>query len=243
MDKEMLGKSVKLYLRFLVVNVMCFFVAVSLFVLATAVFTQTVGYKVYGTQENSEETKELYTHYESDGEDLKAAEYEKEGYTLRKATIRSDMSAAKKTICLIVTQLFCLGILLAFVYPSLWDFGAKDSNAVKFGRRTEDVWKGVKIGLTAMIPAYLVLILICVMKSGWYPGFPVALYQTSHSAFYGFLGGVIGKAKTLADLAWWRVALLFIFPLLVPATGGIAYYLGYKDFSLGEKLIYKKNRE
>ena len=243
MKNELFGNAVKLFLRYLVVNVMCFFIAVSFFVLATAAFTKTVGYTVYGTKEGTEETEMLYTHYDSDGDDLQAEKFEKDGYTLRKATIRSEMSASQKVLFYAIAQIFCMAILVVFAYPGLWDFGAKDSNAVKFGRKAEDKWKGVKIGLMAVIPSYLVLIALCVMKGWGYPGFPVALYEFSHSAFYGFLALLIGKAVTLADLAWWRLAVFFVFPLFVPVIAGIGYYLGYKDFSLREKLVYKKNKE
>ena len=243
MNKEIVIHALKLFLRFILVNVMCFFVAISFFVLATAAFTKTAGYITYGTKEGTDKTEKLYTHYYRDGDDLKAEEYEKAGYTLRQTKFRSDMSKTGKVLFLVVSQIFCLGILMVFLYPNLWDIGAKDSNAVKFKHKVEDEWKGVKIGLLAVIPSYLILLFICAMKAGVFPGFSTALYQVTHSAFYAFIDVVIGSAKSVKDLAWWRMAILFVFPLFVPAVSGLGYYLGYKDFSIGEKLVYKKNRE
>ena len=242
MSKEIVINALKLFLRFVLVNVMCFFVAISFFVLSTALFTKTIGYTVYGTKEGAEETEKLYTHYDSDGDDLEAEKYEKEGYTLKQQKIRSDMSTTGKATFLIVSEIFCLSILAVFLYPNLWDLGAKDSNAVKFKHKSEDCLKGVKIGSLAIIPSYLLLILICVMKAGVYPDFSVSLYQLTHSAFYGLISVVTGDTHVVRDLAWWRIAILFVFPLLVPAISGLGYYLGYKDFSIGEKLVYKKKQ-
>lgn len=242
MNKEIVVNALKLFLRFILVNVMCFFVAVSFFVLCTAVFTKTVGYDAYGTKEGSEETEKLYTHYDGDGEDLEAEKYEKEGYTIRQQKIRSDMSTTGKVTFYVVSEIFCLSILAVFLYPSMWDLGAKDSNAVKFKHKAEDCRKGIKIGLLAVIPSYLLLILLCVMKAGVYPDFSVSLYQLTHSAFYGMIGALLGGTFILKDLAWWRIAVLFVFPLFVPAISGIGYYLGYKDFSIREKLVYKKKQ-
>ena len=243
MKNEIIGNGAKLFLRWILINVMCFFVALSFQVLATAVFTQNIGYKVYGTLENEEKSVELYTHYSADGEDGQAAQYEEQGYVLKKLTIRSEMSRAGNIAFLTVTQIFCIMILIIFIYPNLWDLGTKDSNLVKFKHKAEDKYKGVKIGLIAVIPVYLVLILLCVMKGGLFPGFPVALYRLSHSAFYSLIGLMVGNALEIAGVAWWRMALLFLLPLLIPLFAGVSYYLGYRNFSIGEKLIYKKNRE
>ena len=45
--KENFKTGAKLFLKLIVVNIMCFFVVMSFSVLATAAFTKNVGYKAY----------------------------------------------------------------------------------------------------------------------------------------------------------------------------------------------------
>ena len=71
--KENFKTGAKLFLKLIVVNIMCFFVVMSFSVLSTAAFTKNVGYKAYGTSSDSSEPQELYTHYYADGEDTKKA--------------------------------------------------------------------------------------------------------------------------------------------------------------------------
>ena len=77
--KENFKTGAKLFLKLIVVNIMCFFVVMSFSVLSTAAFTKNVGYKAYGTSSDSSEPQELYTYYYAEGEDTKKAEYEGQG--------------------------------------------------------------------------------------------------------------------------------------------------------------------
>lgn len=238
--KEIWKNGAKLFLKIIVVNIMCFFIVISFSVLSTAAFTKNVGYKAYGTTSDSSETKELYTYYYDDGEDTKKAEYEGQGYTVTESSIRSEISGTGKAVFLTVSQIFCLLILISFIYPNIWHIGTTDSNLVKFKHKKEDRLKGFKIGAVAVIPAYLLLIFLVVAKAGAVPDFPVVLYKFLNSSLYSLIEVILGSAVKVGELAVWRLILLFVLPLIVPAVSGIAYILGFKNFSIGEKLVYKK---
>ena len=55
--KENFKTGAKLFLKLIVVNIMCFFVVMSFSVLATAAFTKNVGYKAYGTTRRKRNTR------------------------------------------------------------------------------------------------------------------------------------------------------------------------------------------
>ena len=236
--KENIKDGLKLFLKIIVVNIMCFFVVMSFSVLITAAATKNIGYTAFGATSDSSDVTELYTYYYDEGEDTKKEEYTEQGYAVTERIIRSEMSAGATAAFLIISQIFCLMILIAFIYPNIWHIGTSDSNLVRFKHKSEDKLKGVKIGLVAVIPFYLFLIFIAAAKFVM-PAFPMVLYKFLNSSFYSFIDVLCG-ASTAGSLAVWRLALLFVIPLIIPAVSGAAYLLGYKNISLGEKFIYKK---
>lgn len=238
--KEIWKTGAKLFLKVIVANIMCFFIVISFSVLSTAAFTRNIGYKAYGTSSGSSEAQELYTYYYDDGEDTKKAEYQDKGYTVTESSIRSEISGTGKAVFLTVSQIFCLVILLSFIYPEIWNIGTKDSNLVKFKHKASDKLKGLKIGAIAVIPSYLLLLLIAVFKVGVMPGFPITLYKFLNSSCYSLIEVIAGGAVNVGGMAAWRLVLLFILPLIIPAAAGVAYILGFKNISVGEKLVYKK---
>ena len=235
--KENFKTGAKLFLKLIVVNIMCFFVVMSFSVLSTAAFTKNVGYKAYGTSSDSSEPQELYTHYYADGEDTKKAEYEGRGFTVSESKIRSEMTRGGTAAFLTVSQIFCILILFSFIYPNIC---TTDSNLVKFKHKAEDKLKGLKIGLIAVAPEYLFLLFVIIAKAGAAPKFPVVLLKFLNAAFYSLTQVICGSAVYVSELSVIRLILLLLLPLVIPAVSCVSYILGYKNFSVGEKLIYKK---
>ncbi len=240
--KEIFKSGLSLFGRLIIVNIMCFFMVISINVLVTAAFTQNIGYTAYGTSSDSSEQVELYTHYDKDGEDTKLKEYEDKGYTITKSNIRSQLSGTGYTVFHVVAQLFCIALLASFIYPNFWQMGTKDSNLVQFKHKKEDKLKGLKGGLVAIIPSLLVLAFITATKSGISAKFPVVLLKFLFSSYYSLIELTIGKVATLGELSVLQILPVFLMQLFVPLVAFIAYLLGYKNISLGEKLIYKKNK-
>lgn len=238
--KEILKGGGKLFLRTVIVNIMCFFIVISFSVLTTAAFSKNIGYKAYGTTSGSTEQTELYTYYYEDGDDTQKSAYEEDGYTVSTVSIRSEISKSGNILYLVISQLFCILILCGFIYPNFWHDGTNDSNLVKFKHKREDKFKGVKIGAVAAIPNYLALIFLVIAKLGALPDFPMVLYKFLNSSVYSFIEVILGGAVAVSNLDLWRLLLLFLLPLIIPAIAGVSYILGYKNISVGENLVYKK---
>lgn len=241
--KQIFGQGAKLFARTLVVVLMSFFICVSISVLCTAAFTERMGYEVYGYLENEEDSVHLYTHYLKDGEDTQMQKYEEEGYTLKSADLRTSLSKKGNIIFLTATQLCALTLLLTFVYPSLWNLGAKDSNLVRFKHQQEDPLKGLKIGLVSQIPAFLLWLGTLICALGANKTLPLALYRFINCHYYSFIQVIFGTDKTVGDLGVLQFVLLFLLLGIVPVAAHIGYLLGYKDFSISEKIIYKNVRK
>lgn len=239
----MIKSGGKLYLKQIVATFMCFFICISMSVLFTAGFTEDIGYIAYGTKEDDTEQVQLYTYYKADGEDTKKQEYEDKGYTVTTSAIRSELSGTGNTLFLIVTQIFCIVISASFIYPDMWQLGCKDSNLVRFKHREKDIFKGLKIGLIASVIPFIGFIFFVLCGVALMKSMPVAIYKFMCSQYYTFIELICGDAVTAGELGVLQYVLLFLLLFIVPVIAFGAYLLGYKDISLGEKFVYKKNKE
>lgn len=143
-------------------------------------------------------------------------------------------------VMLIIAQGFALGILISFVYPPMWDLGAADINMVKIGQKAEDKLKGLKIGVLGTIPSALVFLVIAFTKNGISANVSTALYKFLNASLYPILEFVFGESKKFADLKIWQLCVMALLLCVVPVTAHLGYHLGYKGFSISEKLTYKK---
>ena len=88
----------------------------------------------------------------------------------------------------------------------------------------------------------MLLLVLSIGKSTFSSSFPVIFYQYLNAAFFAPMDLICGSAVAFGDLAIWQILLLLLVLLLVPAFSGFAYYIGYKDILLCDKLIYKKQK-
>ncbi len=230
----------KIFLRIIAVSVICFFVAISFMVLCTGFGTEKIGYTVYGATEGDDELKELYTYYYADGVDEKEAEFANQGYAMQKLTLRSELSGGVKAFFLVATQIAGLFILIGFIYHYLWELGAKDCNLIKFGHIKGDNLRGFKIGLIASVPNILFFAAIIIFKNGLFSGFNMPFYKFIVSYFYSFVELILNGATRAAELSVMQIVALALMLLIIPVIAEIAYLLGLKGISVGDKLIYKK---
>ncbi len=231
-------KGLKLFGLSIVANVMCFILIISFSVLSTALFTEKIGYTMYGATAESEELKELYTYYFEDGDDTQKEKYEQKGYSLTEVTLRSQVSKTNKVVWSLVSQIFCLIMMISFIYNQLWQLGSKESNLVKFKSLKEDKLKGLKIGAIASAPSVIFLIFSVISKK-----VNIALFAFLNAYLYDLISLIANGAKSFGALDIWQILLLFVILLIFPATAYGSYLLGYKQFSISEKIIYKKNKE
>lgn len=238
--KEIFSLGAKQFLKLIVINIMCFFMVISFNTIGTAIFTDNIGYIAYGTLEEGGESVELYRHYNADGDDTRLAEYEEKGYAVNKVSILSEISPKAVNGLLITIQIFCLILLIGFIHSPMWQIGTKDSNLVAYKHKSEDNLKGFKVGLISIVPAVILLIVLVAGRNNYTADFSVALYKFINSSIYSFIDFSTKTAKTFGGLNFANIVLLFALQLIYPICSGVSYLLGYKNISIGEKLVYKK---
>lgn len=162
----------------------------------------------------------------------------------------------------LVVEAVCLLITLPILYSYMWGQGDRDANFVQFGRMEKDVWKGLRAGLLAAVPAWLTLIPLALSMVRVIPFDFMPIYRLLNAPLWGFVnlmhgsGGAIPHAAIEAQeatesmpaieavpatdaLSWGIFAVLCLLPLLYVAACAVGYYLGTKRFSVMSKLVYK----
>ena len=240
--KDNLKQSVSLFIRLVIVNFLCAVVVLSISgVIAPSFFGESAGYVAIGVKDEKDEL--LYEHYYADGEDKKEVEYKAKGYEIVKKDMPKELDKKGNLITYAVTQFLCLMLLCSFVYPRLWDLGVADSNMVNYNHKSEDKLRGFKIGAFTIVPAVLLLAFMLITKNNICATVPLAIYKFLNSSLYGFLEFASGTTATFAKVSVARGLLMFLPQILVPLIAGVSYILGYKNISIGEKLVYKKDKK
>ncbi len=236
MMKSIFKNGAKTFLRLAVVIIIDFFICFSMSVLCTAVFTENIGYEVFGVKEGAEESEHLYTYYYADGEDNLKEDFESEGYTLVAKSLRSTLSGKGKAVFLITSQLLSVIMLVAFVCKRNYSLGSSEANLVRFGHIDKDTLKGFKIGIIAVLPLVLVYV------AGALSNMPVSLYRILNSYAFGFIDLIVGAAKTMGELTALKHLLLVLLLAIIPILVGVSYILGFKGINISERLIFKKEK-
>ena len=136
-----------------------------------------------------------------------------------------------------IVQILTLMLLIGLVYPTLWEIGYKDRNMVLTGNAQKDILKGLKIGLVSIIPFELSIPVCALIKP-----FPAALYKLVNASYYYFFEVLTRGSNKFYELEFWKFPIFAVIFLIVPAVSFLGYYLGFKDFSIAEKLTYKKTK-
>lgn len=239
--KEIIKNGLFLYLRTIVVLIMSLFVTVSIGVLATAAFTENIGYTAYVTDDSGKEIDKY--HFEAkDGEDKLFEEYSAKGYKINKVTERSKLEGKGAIVSNVSSQTISLLMLFIFIHNKIFSIGNSDGNLVRFKHKTEDKLKGLKMGLVAIVPNIILFIVCVVMALGVNKNMTVSLYTLPNFYLFQIIRAIIGKVTVLGNLSLWQFALLFLTIFIVPIISCVSYILGYKDILISEKLTYKKKK-
>lgn len=148
-------------------------------------------------------------------------------------------------------QIFA-GTLSFLVYMMLmgapgWQLGSQDHNRVKFGRRSEDLFRGFKVGAIACIPLFLLGIALILAKAEFLPNF-YPIYKLCNGYVLPFINLIDGtmldgvQSMYLTEVSWGAIIGVVCLSLVPVIIGGVHYILGYKDILVMDKIIYKKKK-
>ncbi len=230
--------SLKLWLRLLLASVFCFVVWASVFALGTSLCAKVVGYRIYEIDESGAQSH-LVTEYryaageEVNIEDIRLTE-DQSLFVLRENSPRDE------AIIGCVSMAFTLAIYGVFPYSVLWRMGSHDENYVQLGRMKKDILFGFKVGSLTTLPLFVLYIMLVLGKFSLFNGVIIKWFRVLNTAFVPYLDAVYAGAETAGELSIGSLLAAGVVVLFVPVLSGLAYWLGYKQISLRERLVYKK---
>lgn len=239
MENSNLKVALSCSLRYIITALLTFFIYLSVTVIMVGLFTSNIGYTVFSVEDGK--STELYRYYYSEGEDTKYAQYEAQGLQLQKVETRMGLEGKPKVACDTITQILGAVILFGFISNTLKKLGDSDRNLVLTGNMTEDKLRGLKIGIIANAPIYLSYAIFLLAKANILSGNWYALFRFLNFPQFIIINSLYGQATSSAvGIPWSNVALGALTFIVLPLFSYIAYTLGYKRISIGEKIIYKK---
>ncbi len=237
---SVLKTSAKLWLRLLLASVFCFVVWASVFALGTALFSEEVGYRIYQLNEEGTENFLVTEYRYKDNEERPTDIPLEEGqsvYPLRENSSKTEAGVGA------VSMLFTLIIFGVFPYNTLWTMGSHDNNYVQLGRMSSDRLFGFKVGLLTAAPMLLLYGLLVLGKMGIINGVVLKWYRLFNTAFIPYIDGVSGGVTSATELTVGALLALGVVALFIPLVCTVAYWLGFSQISVRERLVYSKKAE
>ncbi len=235
---SLLQTAVKVWLRLLLASIMCFVVWVSVDAVSLTAFGQVTGYQVYQYDENGANPELINEHIFTAGEDrsaeIKVEENQQVIYT-------REIPRGADAVMGVVTSVCTWLIFALFPYNTLWGIGSHDDNYVQLGRMQEDKLFGLKVGVVASIPSAILYLLLVLGKFGVFPNVIIRWHRLLNPAFIPYIDAIEQGASAATELSVGALLAVGVIWLFVPFVCWLAYYLGYRQISIREKLVYKKN--
>lgn len=230
--------------RYLVVIIMSFFIIFSF----TAIFTmatplQKLGYEaaVYENEE-SKEPIETYVHNYADGDDLKKADYEQQGFIVATREFTGGLTGAPYVAAHTISQIICLVFFIIIIPAKLYKLGQSDTNRVYIGKIAEDKLKGLKASIPTAVFQLATWVCLILGKTGVFKG-GVAIFAYGNYEFYGYQQLIFSGADSPAEISWLGIVLATIPVILTVVSCTVGYILGYSQIDFKSKILYKNNEK
>ena len=135
----------------------------------------------------------------------------------------------KTTFGIVLLQFIMTIIFLGIPYLNIKRIGLYHQKEKYVNEKSFNIHYGFKIGLYAMLPLYITIVMLVLMKIELIPDM-VYLYRILNPQFSGFLYFLLQDAS-IVNISWVQVIIISILPLSIPLVVGIGYLHGYKDRS------------
>lgn len=233
--------GLNLIIRYLGSILMSFVIFLSFTAIFAMPLTEEIGYDAYITDEATGQTQKVYTHYYSDGEDTKKAEYESQGFKVQTAQLRSQLTGAGTALIFTAAQLVSIAIFIALVPNRLYRLGASDAEAGE--SRSIKRWL-----IPSLFPAaisFVGFILLVLNKLQLIGNQGLSLYRFANYHLYGLLRLILGTGNNGLQISPLAVCLSLLPAVLTILACGTLYEFGYRGFrplvSLKNKIKYKRD--
>ena len=132
----------------------------------------------------------------------------------------------------VLSQMLCFSAAFSLVYLRAWQTGNGDINLVEYHHDMENLMKGFKSGLLALVlPMIPSLILIFAKISGSFGGF-LYVYRFLNPIFLPVNYSLLPATLSLNEISTVSVIISALLPLIFVILCGFGYALGYRNISV-----------
>lgn len=155
----------------------------------------------------------------------------------------SEATAAESFLTNLIALIIQGFLTLTIIYAEMWKQGDKDGGPVMFGGAEGDPHLGLKAGLLAVVPTVVAFVgLVAEKLIGFWPQYAM-FYRFSNFALYPVIAWTMGNGDVpAAEVSWLGIVLSLIPAVVIVLTSWGSYYIGYRQFTFAQKLMYKSNR-
>lgn len=139
-----------------------------------------------------------------------------------------------------IMELICASILIAFIASPVNNRGHRDRGYYERNNLKPDKLYGLKAGLIAIAPFYLMTFVTIFMTLGYLPDYFI-IYRVLNSFFWPLIS-IIVKTDAL-DFTWYYFACFFLMQTVVPVVCHVSYTFGLNDFIVSDRLVYRKKEK
>lgn len=139
-------------------------------------------------------------------------------------------------------------VFTVLTYLELWKYGSGDRNLAAFGRMKRDYLRGLKLGLAAAIPffAYNLYFAIFTYTQTVNSVVPLGVLRLLNAHMMLVINTIFSLETdyTVVPLVsnLTQALIVVAIPLFISVVSGIAYFFGFRDFSIISKTLYKKDK-
>lgn len=138
--------------------------------------------------------------------------------------------------------IICALILIAFIAGPMNNRGHRDRGYYERNNQKIDRLYGLKAGLIAAAPFYIMTFISIFMMLGVIPDY-FLLYRALNSFFWPLISLITYGGIGAVDFPWYFFLLFFLIQSIIPLTCHISYTLGLKDIVLSDRIVYQRSKK
>ena len=133
-----------------------------------------------------------------------------------------------------------MAMMIAFIASPVNNRGHRDRGYYERNNIKPDRFYGLKAGLVAAAPFYVLTIIAVFITLGYLPDW--FFFYRVLNAYIWPLITIVVRTMNVLDFPLYVYLIFALAISVIPVTAHIAYTLGLKDYILSDHILYKKNK-
>ena len=157
---------------------------------------------------------------------------------------------AEGTAFIVLTQILLILVYFGSLYGTIWQMGHEDQILVDINQMKYDKFRGVKIGLFALIHYAIFAVMLVLGKVMDIPFLAVA-YRVLNPQYLHIFNALMAPGMSadpssmflsIVNVSYLSILAVVALNLFLPIYAGMVYNMGYRKVSVLHSIVYKKTK-